>query len=169
VRKVMIGIWEKLVTFVSQLLEPYKYPPNSAIFIFALSAALSVLISTLNRMILDIEKLRRYEEKIRRWQQLYFKARKTGDKKLLLKAERQTKYIQRLQSEVASERFKPMLIYLVPFMLLYGILNSIYKKIIVVFLPIALPWLGDQLTFFWWYLLCNFAIGGPIQKLFKIT
>jgi len=165
----MINIWEKLVSFVSQLLEPYKYPPNSAIFIFILSAVLSVLISALNRMILDIEKLRRYEEKIRKWQQMYFKARKTGDKKLLLKAERQSKYIQRLQSKVTSERFKPMLIYLVPFTLLFWILNSIYKKSIVVFLPIALPWLGNQLTFFWWYLLCNFAVGGPIQKLFKIT
>jgi len=102
----MISVWEKLVSFVSQLLEPYKYPPNSAIFIFILSAALSILISTLNRMILDIEKLRRYEEKIRKWQQMYFKARRTGDKKLLLKAERQSKYIQRLQSEVASEKIQ---------------------------------------------------------------
>jgi len=165
----MIGIWEKLVTFVSQLLEPYKYPPNSAIFILMLSIALSVLISVVNRILLDIDKLKRYEEKIRKWRQMYFKAKRTGDKKLLIKVERQSKYIQRLQSEVASERFKPVFIYLIPFWILFLVLNSVYKKSIVVFLPVALPWLGDQLTFFWWYLLCNFAVGGPIQKLFKVT
>jgi|Deesub1362B_J571_1020462.scaffolds.fasta_scaffold03477_2 uncharacterized membrane protein (DUF106 family) len=165
----MISIWEKLVTFISNLLEPYRYPPNSAIFILILTIALSVTISTINRMILDIEKLRRYEEKIRKWRQMYFKAKRTGDKKLLVKVERQSKYIQRLQSEVASERFKPMFIYLVPFMLLFWILNSVYKGITVVILPFELPRLGSQLTFFWWYLLCNFAVGGPIQKIFRIT
>lgn len=165
----MISIWEKLVTFIGNLLEPYKYPPNSAIFILVLSIALSVAISAINRMILDIEKLKRYEEKIRKWRQMYIKAKRTGDKKLLIKVERQTKYIQRLQSEVASERFKPMFIYLIPFMLLFWILNSVYKGITVVILPFELPRLGNQLKFFWWYLLCNFAVGGPIQKIFRIT
>ncbi len=156
-------------------------PPVSTIFVVSISIILSICISALTRYLVDLEKVNRYMKEINAWRKDMEKAKKTADRRLFRKVKRKQKYIERLQQKVMGERFKPMLFYLVPLMLLFFVLNGFYGQNYVAVLPFKIPftWFGpqddpsssatDKLFFIWWYFLGSLSFGSIVQRLFGIT
>lgn len=101
-------------------------PPESMWIVLGASLLLSITASAVNRIVLPVAKIRRYSREIRKWREAMAKAKEENNQKLILKLERKRKFIERIQREQASERFKPTLIYLIPFMALFYYLNNLY-------------------------------------------
>ncbi|MHA2059555.1 MAG: EMC3/TMCO1 family protein [Candidatus Ranarchaeia archaeon] len=174
------------LNFFSVLLAPVSQPPNSAVFIMALSLSLNLVTQLLNRLLIDQDRRKRSQLEIQKHQTLVQKAKKTGSKKLQLRVQRRQKYIQKLQSNMARSQFRPMLYYLVPFFIFFQILNGVYNPggipTIVAYFPfnieIFIPsffrlGFGEYVTgfgfgmyFIWWYMIVGFSLSAFMGKIF---
>ena len=157
--------------------------PVSTLFVLSLSLLLSILISVVSRVVMDMDKLNRYQKEISTWNKAKAEAQKTANKRLYRKVKRKEKYIQKIQSKVMTERFKPMIFYMAPFFALFWILNGFYNGYLptvmggeiarfVVVLPFSFPieFFGVNIDnlhhmYFWgWYAMTSFAFGTIVQK-----
>jgi len=157
--------------------------PASTIFILCLSVLMAFLTTLINRRLTSREQLqqmRAWQREISAWTSDYNKARRTGDKKLLRKVQKQEKRIKQLQMKVASQSLQSMKTFPI-FMILF----------ILVWLPLTgrllywelfdapftgvetvayLPWFGGAmpLNIFSWYVICSFAAGILISRVFGV-
>ena len=153
-------------------------PPGSMLFIVLVSICLSLITATVTKVLIDVKKLRKYTEQIKEWNKKRAEAIKKADKKLFIKVKRKEKYIQRLQREMMGMQFKPMFVFMLPFILIFFLLRSVFESDIVVHLPFRMIWdLGGEVEdlpgsdrtitgmhFIGWYIMSSFALGSLIQK-----
>lgn len=157
-------------------------PPGSMLFIVVVSLCLSLITATVTKVLIDVKKLRKYTEQIKDWNKKRAEAIKKADKKLFIKVKRKEKYIQRLQREMMGMQFKPMFVFMLPFILVFFLLRAVFEGDIVVHLPFRLdlgiltdpggekeilPGSDRTITgmhFIGWYIMSSFAFGSLIQK-----
>lgn len=108
-------------------------------------------------------------------------AKKTGDKKLLRKAQKQEKQLLQLQSQslsLSSKQFRvlpiTMGIFFIVWLLLTGSILGfrLFDSPFIGPYPVAyLPWFGGvmQLSLFYWYLICSFLFGALFSRIFGLT
>lgn len=143
-------------------------PPGSTIFILCFSAIITLVTSLANRILVDREQMNTWQREIRAWTADSKKAQRAGDKKLLAKVQKQKSRIMQLQGKVFKQSLKPMLVYFIPFMLLWQLfLIPEFGGGIIAYFPAA-PILGFSdpipLPLFMWYLICSFASGTFISR-----
>jgi uncharacterized membrane protein (DUF106 family) len=161
--------------------------PGSTLFILGLSLMLSVVISVVSRFVMDMNKLNRYQKEIATWNKAKAEAQRTANKRLYRKVKRKEKYIQKIQSKVMMERFKPMFIYMPGFFALFWIISGFFNGYLpliageqakyVVVLPFTFPigFFGENIgglyhmLFVWWYAMTSFAFGAIIQRVFGLN
>lgn len=109
------------------------------------------------------------------------KAKSTGDKKLLRKAQKQEKHLLRLQSQalsLSSKQFRvfpiTMAVFFIVWLLLTGNILGfrLFNSPFIGPEPVAyLPWLGGvlPLSMFYWYLICSFLFGTLFSRIFGLT
>ncbi len=112
------------------ILGPWAYPPLSAITVLLVSTIMALTTNLVNRRFIDYEKMRRARTEIQKWQAMKRKVTEATDprikRKLELKVKRRERYIMKLQSEVGRQSMLPMLVTIIPFMLVYAIMNGIF-------------------------------------------
>ena len=184
-----------------QALGPFAHPPLSAVTVLLISIVMALITNLVNRHFIDYNRLRRYREEINKWQSMRREAETTTDErlrqKLLLRVKRRERYIMRLQSEVAKQTFKPMMVTFIPFMLTFFILNGVfiddvtfsspvYAPVVISplnfgslfgFFGLAFGWSygqypgippgGQGLFFVWWYVIVSFTANLMFQRIFK--
>lgn len=138
-------------------------PPESMWIVLGASLLISIITGAVNRIVLPVARLRRYSREIKKFKEAMAIAKKENNQKLILKLERKKKFIDRITREQASSRFRPMLIYLIPFMAMFYYLNSLYSPLgissVVAILPINL----SRIPFF-----SDGMLGGAPLSLFGI-
>ncbi len=153
-------------------------PPGSMVFITVVSICLSLITATVTKVLIDVKKVRKNTEQIKKWNKQRAEAIKKADKKLFIKVKRKEKYIQRLQREMMGMQFKPMLVFMLPFILIFILLRHVFGSDIVVHLPFHMIFdLGGEVEdlpgsdrtitgmhFIGWYIMSSFALGSLIQK-----
>jgi uncharacterized membrane protein (DUF106 family) len=109
------------------------------------------------------------------------KAKDTGDKKLLRKAQKQEKQLLKLQSQVlslSSKQFRVLPITMALFLFVWLLLTGnilgfkLFDSPFIGPYPVAyLPWLGGvlPLSLFYWYLICSFLFGTLFSRIFGLT
>jgi uncharacterized membrane protein (DUF106 family) len=141
----------------------------------------------------DQSKLRRYRKEISEWNKMRQTAQKTGDEKMALEVRRRSKIIQNMQKQVSSQSFKPTLIFIIPFFIIFFILSAFYGRFPVAAIPYNLgliqpiPLFGPLivgltaaspptgyastygLTYVGWYLFCSYALQAVINRLFGVS
>ncbi len=175
----MPDIFADIVNFFAGLLNPVAAMPNSAVFIVIVSVSLAVISIVATKIFTDFEEMKADMEKVKAWQAKFQEARKTQDPRLLQEVMDSQSQIMGLQTKMMSARCKPMLIYYVPFLLVFAVLGAVYGNSVVAILPFnpqdALPFLegymgtnvegaGFGMTYFWWYLLSSLGLGNLIRK-----
>jgi uncharacterized membrane protein (DUF106 family) len=147
----------------------------------------------LTTKVTDQSKLRRYRKEISEWRKMMQTAQKTGDEKMALEAKRRSRIIQNMQKQVASQSFKPTLIFIIPFFIIFIILSTFYGRAPVAAIPYNLgllqpiPLFGQlivgytaasppsgyastyALTYIGWYLFCSFSLQAIINRLFGVS
>jgi uncharacterized membrane protein (DUF106 family) len=92
----------------------------------------------------------------------------------------QQQRIMRLNTEVMGARMKPMCMFYIPLIIIWGILQAIYGNVVVAVIPFNIQevfpflvgWLGVNVpssgfgvTFFTWYIMASFSLGTLIRRL----
>jgi uncharacterized membrane protein (DUF106 family) len=163
-------IIDELWNWVMASLVPYQGMPKSTFLVIAIALGLSLITNAANRFLVDIERMRSITKEVTAWRKELDKAKKSNDKRLMAKVMKKQEAIMQLQSKMTWDRMKVSLLFLGPFWLVWLILTSFFKQTTVAVSPFIFPWLmGENLPLFSWYLLCSFAAGLPLSRMFGIN
>ncbi len=148
--------------------------PYATFGILLLSIILAFITSLVNKRLLDIPHLRRITAEVQAWSSDYLKAQRTKDNKALEKLNKKKASIDKMRGEMMSQQFKPTLVFAVPLLLLFYVLNTAYHTMVVAWLPFdpVYPfsvWAGHlngapYAPFYLWYLICSFTCYQIIQR-----
>ena len=162
----MVSLWEWL-----------SGPPGSTISVLGISILISFVMTFLRSRLTNKEKLNAARREISEWKSSFDEARRTGNKKLLTKAENQQSRIMKLQSEMMWQSTKTSLLFFGPFLLIWLLLTGGILGWQLFETPFSsggtiayLPWFGgvQELNLVWWYILCSIAAGNLFTRIFGL-
>lgn len=139
---------------------------GATIAILLLGIGLTFVTSMANRLFTNREQINAWRREVSAWNAEFKKARKSGDKKLLAKVQKQKSRIMKIQSKMAWKQMRVSLIFFVPILLLWQFLIGFYGSTVLA----QLPWFGGTLpmTVVWWYPLCSLTSGILFSRLFGL-
>jgi uncharacterized membrane protein (DUF106 family) len=166
----------------------FSAPPGSAVFVLIVSLVISTISNLATRRFSDMRRLNRYQTEIKQYREMEQQAKKTGNEKLMKKVRRRKSYIDRIQRESLTSRCKPMLIFFIPFILLFNVLRTFFlaadgvTQTVVAILPFnankLLPFLegfigiqtaaGFGLWFWPFYFLVGLGLGQILQRIMGV-
>ncbi len=139
--------------------------PPYLTFFAVLIALLTSLVSTLaNRKLIDRRLLDEFWKEVSEWQTKMEQARRTGDKKLLAKLEKDKLRIMQMRAKVSSQQLKVMSVTFIPFLVVWWLLIPYFYKT-AAFIPL----IGTKIDvpFFVWYIICSLFFHFLLSKIFK--
>ncbi|TFF89268.1 MAG: DUF106 domain-containing protein [Promethearchaeota archaeon] len=183
-----ISLWTITYTLLHWILWPeiwikYDINPFNTLWILALSMGIVTGTSLFARFMMDLPRLKRYQGEIDKHKKMEKKAEETRDRKLMVKVKRKQKYIEKIQRKMMWQRFKPTLITMVPFMVMFFVLNWLFSGVFVAVFPFnawEVPLIGTLISgrpfsprgfglyFFGFYLTSSFGFSFIIQKVMGI-
>ncbi|MGA2574140.1 MAG: EMC3/TMCO1 family protein [Candidatus Methanomethylicaceae archaeon] len=161
-------MWGSMITSIANAMGPWNHYPLSAVTVLLITMGMASLSSLATRALVDVELMRRRSAEIKEWQSAYTKAVRAKDQKQIDKLKKKQQSITGLQTAMSKDQMKPTLLTLVPFAIFYYIFFGVFGPGIVVYTPIALPFLGSKLSFWWWYLISSFSVSALIQRIFRM-
>ncbi|MEM0358729.1 MAG: EMC3/TMCO1 family protein [Candidatus Hadarchaeales archaeon] len=120
--------------------------------VLLISLLFSLFVTLLTRRMVNWEKVRRIREEVASWQAELREAQRKKDMKKVHKMMLEQGRILSLQGEMMRESFRPTLVYLFPWLLLWALLSRIYVGWVMAWLPFSLP-----LPFFGEWSSCGFV------------
>ncbi|MDI9644481.1 MAG: EMC3/TMCO1 family protein [Candidatus Verstraetearchaeota archaeon] len=163
-------IYVAIVNAISAAMGPAKDYPWSVVTIFAITVLMAVISSGVTRAVVDIELVRRRTLELRAWQKEYTQALREKDEKALARIKKKEAAMRAAQAEMSKEQFKPLIFTMIPFFIFYYIFYAVFgfNQLTVAYSPIPLPFVGEKLNFWVWYLLSSFSISPLIQRVFNL-
>ncbi|MFH0847895.1 MAG: EMC3/TMCO1 family protein, partial [archaeon] len=125
----MLSILDDIMNYFMALLSGYGAIPESTYFIMGVAAVLALVSNLSNRFLVDMNKVRSQVAEVKAWQKEFDKARKSGDKQLLAKAQKRQAAIMSVQSKMMFERMKVTFVFFIPFILVWQVLAKFYSSI----------------------------------------
>ncbi|MGQ9468826.1 MAG: EMC3/TMCO1 family protein [Nitrososphaerales archaeon] len=128
---------------------------------------LNIVSNIATRLLVDVERARRIRAEVKAFRKELKQAILTKNKSKEEKLKKKEKQMMKLEMKMSTERMKPMLFFLIPFILIYYLLASFiggYNTIVAIS-PIPLPIIGTEVGLIWWYLISSLAFNGIITKL----
>jgi len=125
---------------------------RATLLVLLLSLLFSLLVTLLNRRMVDWEKVRRMRQEVSAWQAELREAQRRKDFKKVHKMMAEQGRILALQGEMMRESLRPTLVYLFPWLLLWALLSRLYSGWVMAWLPFSLP-----LPFFGEWSSCGFV------------
>ena len=120
----------QLAVFLRTLLGPWAQAPLAALTVLGVSVMMALLTNLVNRRFIDYDRMKRSRTEVNKWQAMKKEAAAATDervkRKLLLKVKRRERYVMKLQGDIGKQSFMPMIVTLVPFMLVFAIMNGIF-------------------------------------------
>lgn len=146
-----------------------KQPPMATILILLLAIALNLVTGFLSRRSMDLTEYRRTSIESRVAQQELMAAMKSGDQRRVSKAQNRQQELSKENLKIMGNRTKSQLVYIIPLMLLWPILQRFFGDVIVATMPFKAPFMGTEMKMFNWYLLCSFTSSTIIQRVLGLT
>ena len=150
-------------------LDTLQVTPYSTLFILVISTVMSLIVSLVNRMTTNIDEYREWTTKSALLRRDMMKAMQSGNKRLVEKLQKDQQESMKAQTKMSMQRLKLTLYFMIPFFLIWGILQSFYGNNIVAIMPFDLPYIGTRLDLFWWYFFCSMLCNVLIQRLLGLT
>lgn len=143
--------------------------PASTLFIVSVAVVLSLISVTASKLLVDYDMVRNNMREFQAWQKEVNKARKANDTKTVEKLMKKQQAISKLQARASMEQFKVTGVTLVPFLLAFYVLGSVFGKTVVAIAPFYLPIIGGtDMTYYYWYFICSLAVNLPMMRLFGV-
>lgn len=179
-----MDIWTDFLQGMSNILAPVSVMPGSTIFILFVSIGLALISIWATVRFTDMDKMKTDMEEIKAWQERFKKARQTMDPIDLQQVMDDQGRIMKLNSSMMTQRMKPMCLFYIPLIIVFGILNFLFQENPVAIIPFniqeVLPfldgWIGVNIQgsgfglFFWsWYFLVSIGFGNLIRRPFGLS
>lgn len=144
--------------------------PFSTISILIIAALISFLTSFINRLLTDPEKSKAWRKEIAEWNAALREARRSGDRKSIEKLMKRHPYIMQLQSKMMWQSAKASLLFFIPFLIIWRVLDAAYAGSHIAYFPgvgpvIQLPLIGPVASLYWWYILCSILFSTAFSRL----
>jgi len=145
------------------LLEWFLMPsaPGATVSLLLISLAVSLTFSLANRLLVNQEQLMEWRREFKEWNSKLNEAKRSGNKKLLAKLKKKEPQMLKLQSKMTFQSLKVSFIFMIPLLILWQVLYSIYPSPHIAFLP-GFGWLNV----YWWYFLSYSFFGFMFSRLF---
>lgn len=128
--------------------------------ILILAIILSVIMAVLHKFLTNQEEIRKAKREMKFYQDKIKKAQNAGDKDAVAKLSND---MLKASSKQLRQNMKPMFAALIIFFIALGWMAGEYAEMMVV-TPVAIPFLGAELNWFWWYLITILPISIIIRK-----
>jgi uncharacterized membrane protein (DUF106 family) len=145
-------------------LGPWAEPPLSALTVIAVCIALTLIYCGVQRATVNVNELAEIYREVAEWRREFFKAKSSGDHKLMAKLLKRQGYINKLSAEVTARSMKSTLILLIPMWVLFVILYNAFPGYVVYF-----PLLNCGLPFWAWYFIANGGMVPVFQRLLGLS
>jgi len=164
----------------TDFIQIFSTMPFSAITILVVNVFLALISIAATNKFTDMEKMKAGMEEVKIWREKMNVARKTMDPVLLDEVMKDQGRIMKINGSIMSARMKPMCVYYIPFLIVFGIMGALFGNSIVAVLPFniqkVLPFLEGMLgtathggfgfSFYGFYLLVGLGLGNLIRKPF---
>jgi len=161
---------------MASFLDPILMPLNSAlatvfsplnifppiISLMVLSTFLTLLIIFMTRIFVNTKVLKEIKEEMEKIREQLTLAQKQGDKET---ADTHLKKMMEVNSKYMQHSFKATIVSIIVLALFLPYLQFKYTGVIVAKLPFAVPFIGNSLTWLYWYVLVSFMAGWVIRKI----
>jgi len=174
-----MSILDPFLEFIRGYLTPYSAIPDSTFFILAVACTLSVITTSVNRLLVNVKRIKSVMKEVNAWREELNKAKKSNDQQKVAKAMKKQQPIMKLQSKMMWDRMKVSFIFLAPFWIIFMVLSGFYAGTVVAFSPFRIPFLlsgnvdpqygGTEMPFFSWYIISSFAVSLPLSRIFGIN
>ncbi|MDI9619656.1 MAG: EMC3/TMCO1 family protein [Candidatus Nezhaarchaeota archaeon] len=155
--------FESLTEWLRAALGPFVEPPLSTAFVVLLAFAISLLVTGLQRLILDVNVIRQQALELSKWRKELLKAQRSRDAKAIEKLMRKKPYMDKLQASYTSQTMKPAIAYTVPLFVLYWLFTGVFTQ------PIAyLPLIGSPIPFWVWYFIAYSSFYPMLQRALNV-
>lgn len=162
--------YDPLVDWAREILTPFTTIPLSTVFVLGIALSLSLGVMLINRLLTDVKQLRAYEREVKEYDNRMSKVKGSKDKALLRRMRRAEPRIKMIRSRVMRDKMKVMAFTMVPYFVIYLTLNAVFSEVgPVAYSPWLLPFVGENIPFMLWYLICYFAAYTPLSRLFGLT
>ncbi|MCK5264932.1 MAG: DUF106 domain-containing protein [Candidatus Thorarchaeota archaeon] len=175
-----MDIWSDFVQFLVVFFAPIEVMPWSAITILVVNLLLVAISVIATNKFTDVEKMKGNMEEVKIWREKMSAARKSMDPEALEEVMADQGRIMQINSSMMGERCKPMCVYYIPFILVFGIMGAMFGNSVVAVLPFNIdkvfPFLvgmlgtstpaGFGFSFYGFYLLVGLGLGNLIRKPF---
>lgn len=143
-----------------------KEPMNYILGIFIVATLVSLLITMITNKVVDQKRMKANKEEMKEYQKKMKELRKKGKTKEL---NRLNKEMMSMQGEMFTSSFKPMLYTIVPIILILSWLSYyLPNNPELVELPFSLPYFGDHLGWFGWYILSSLSVSPVLRKILRM-
>ena len=160
-------------------------PNNPVLTVFVISAAVSLLTVTAQKLLVDQDKMNEMQERSKTFNKELREAQASGDGKKVAKLQAQQMEMMQDQSEVMKMSFRPMIVTMIPILLIFAWMwQSVIKDMIIVLPPAVYyctftplfhafgQWIyGGNITtipygigWLFWYFICTFGMSQIIRK-----
>ena len=153
--------------------------PTSTIFILLLALSLNYVANFTIKKKVNLEYAREVQAAYSAFQKEFREALKSGDKARIEKMKKKEKQMREMMMKVNSERMRASLYYLIPFMIIFFALNSVFSGKVVALSPFGFNlWFVRTIApvdgffgmdFISWYIITSVALNLIISKLMKTT
>ena len=110
-------------------------PNNPVLTVFVISAAVSLLTVTAQKLLVDQDKMNEMQERSKTFNKELREAQASGDGKKVAKLQAQQMEMMQDQSEVMKMSFRPMIVTMIPILLIFAWMwQSVIKDMIIVLL-----------------------------------
>jgi uncharacterized membrane protein (DUF106 family) len=163
---------ENIFALRATILQAAPLPPlyaYSMFIILGVAVVVSLFLTLLNKRMVNWDLVRKNKAEISKYQKELREAMKKKDAKEVHKLQQRRGEITKLSGEMTKQTFKPMIVYLVPMMLIWSFLISLYSGWVVAWLPfsIDLPFFGRLVAFGvgWWYIIASMGFSQIFRKI----
>lgn len=145
-----------LQSLVSLELDSFAQLPLSTYAIMGITATITLVTSLWRKRTTNIEEFKRKKIASSHAQQEVMAAMRSGNQRRIEKAQKRQQEASQEQMKMLNAQMKNNLLILLPLLLIYPALNTFFGSEIVAVMPFSFPYLGQELTYFNWYLLNSF-------------
>ena len=128
------------------------------------SIGLSSLMIILTKILTNQKEVKHIRNEMKFFKEKMDKAKKSGD---MAKAEQFMNDMLKSSNKQLKHTMKPLLVSMIVFITAFQFLGSAYAELVVA-LPIALPFLGAEVNWFWWYFIIIIPSSMFLRRFFDV-
>ena len=156
-------------SLVSLNIDFLKQPPWATLFILLLTLVINVVMSYANKRSMDLPAYRKMMVGSARARKELMAAMKTGNQRRISQAQNKQNELMKEQQKASTGRMKLTLYVMIPFLLIWNVLNSFFGKAIIAYMPFNAPFFPEELTIGNWYLLCSISVNIVLSRIIGLT